>query len=280
MIKRTVLKTTLFALTAAVVSMSFNMAVGQKTRDFKLGVALYSFHKQKFPDAIKMAGQSGVSFVEGFSFNNMGESFGNKSMIDASDADIRRIAQLLTEQKVSMTSMYVGNGKDAADWKRIFEQGRKFGVKYLVCEPAAAHLDIIDSLAGIYKIKVAIHEHKKGESLYWHPDSVLAAVKGRSNLGACADIGHWVRSGLDPVECIKKLDGHIIGLHMKDVNNAGEDVDPGNGAIDFGRLFSELKRQQFNGFAQIECEHNMDQNLPEVKKAAAFYRKELSKVKF
>ena len=66
---------------------------------------------------------------------------------------------------------------------------------------------------------MAIHEHPKGHSIYWDPDSVLAAIKGRSPLmGACTDVGHWMSSGLDPVECLKKLDGHIICLHFKDLN--------------------------------------------------------------
>ena len=52
--------------------------------------------------------------------------------------------------------------------------------------------------------------------------SVLAAIKGRTPLmGACADVGHWMRSGLDPVECLKKLEGHIICLHFKDLNEMG-----------------------------------------------------------
>jgi sugar phosphate isomerase/epimerase len=43
-------------------------------------------------------------------------------------------------------------------------------------------------------------------------------------MGACADVGHWMRSGLDPLECIKKLDGHIICLHFKDLNKMGPDA--------------------------------------------------------
>jgi sugar phosphate isomerase/epimerase len=36
-------------------------------------------------------------------------------------------------------------------------------------------------------------------------------------IGACCDTGHWVRSGLHPVECLKKLEGRILGFHLKDV---------------------------------------------------------------
>ncbi len=133
---------------------------------------------------------------------------------------------------------------------------------------------MIDSLAGLYKMKIAIHEHAKGISAYWHPDSVLAAIKGHANIGACADLGHWARSGLNPVECLKLLDGHIIGLHLKDVaemNNAkAQDVDPGTGVIDFTGVIKELKRQNFKGYIQVECEHNMENNLADVKDAIRY----------
>jgi sugar phosphate isomerase/epimerase len=39
---------------------------------------------------------------------------------------------------------------------------------------------------------------------------------------------------------------------------------PGTGVIDFRAVVAELKRQRFNGYAQVECEHNMDNNLPDV----------------
>lgn len=50
--------------------------------------------------------------------------------------------------------------------------------------------DPIDSLAGVYGMNVAIHEHWKGTSAYWYPDSVLDAQKDHPNFGACADLGH------------------------------------------------------------------------------------------
>jgi sugar phosphate isomerase/epimerase len=33
------------------------------------------------------------------------------------------------------------------------------------------------------------------------------------HVGATADTGHWLRSGLDPVACLKILQGHITSAH-------------------------------------------------------------------
>ncbi|MCD7915612.1 MAG: hypothetical protein LUG96_10450 [Tannerellaceae bacterium] len=51
---------------------------------------------------------------------------------------------------------------------------------------------------------------------------MLSRLKGRSsNLGVCADIGHFVRSGIASTEAVKQLRNRIICLHMKDVNQYG-----------------------------------------------------------
>ncbi len=88
-------------------------------------------------------------------------------------------------------------------------------IQIITSEPRVEDLDIVSRLADEYKIKVAIHDHTK-TSHYWHPDSVTAAMKGRSQyIGACADIGHW--SSFMPriqIECMKTLNGRIYSLSI------------------------------------------------------------------
>ncbi|MCM4166474.1 hypothetical protein DHD08_02130 [Arenibacter sp. H213] len=125
-------------------------------------------------------------------------------------------------------------------------------------------------------MKLAIHEHARGKSRYWHPDSVLVAIKGRPNLGACGDLGHWARSGLDPVECLKILEGHLVGIHAKDLDEAGnmdaQDVKVGTGVIDYDAILKELDRQDYTGPIYIECEHDWENNLGDVKYAVKYLR--------
>jgi sugar phosphate isomerase/epimerase len=114
---------------------------------------------------------------------------------------------------------------------------------------------------------VAIHDHPK-PNVYWSPDSVLAAIEGHSHIGSCADIGHWAKNGLNPVDCLKKLQGHIIGVHLKDVVKFGDtkaaDTVVSKGVIDIPAVLAELKRQNFNGMLSIEHESNWYHNLPDV----------------
>ena len=234
-----------------------------------MGIALYSFHHDSFISALEKADSAEVKLVEGFSFHKLGDEFDNASMSDLSVDGVEKIKQLLSARGMSMKSMYVGNVDDEEGWKYYFDLASKMGMTYLVSEPPLEQLDMLDSLAGAYDVKIALHEHAKGKSIYWHPDSVLAAIQDRPNIGACADLGHWVRSGLDPVECLAKLENHILGVHLKDAaefgNLTGSFVTVGTGVIDFPAVIAELKRQHFEGLIHVECEHHTEDNLQYVK---------------
>lgn len=233
--------------------------------DWKVGIALYSFHRHSLADALKLAKETGVKNVEGFSFYNLGPEYGNKSWDNLSPTEITKVKALLKSNGLRMNSVYVGGGLSEAEWKHNFEFGKAYGVQYLVCEPAVEILPMLDSLAQVYGIKVAIHQHAKGNSYFWHPDVFLKATKGFKNIGACVDVGHWVRSGVDPVAAVKSLEGHVLGIHMKDVDSAGHDVDLGKGLVDVPALVKELKRQRYKGFVNMECEQNFDDNIQDVK---------------
>lgn len=254
--------------------MGHNENVGQDA-EWKTGVALYSFNRFSFVDALEKADSAGAKYVEGFSFHKLGKEFNDSSMSAISDADINKMKKMLANKDIKMQSMYVGGAKNAEGWKYYFEMAKKLDMHYLVCEPEKEQWDMLDSLAGLYNIKIAIHEHAKGKSKYWHPDSVLAAIKGHPNFGACADLGHWVRSGLDPVDCLKKLEGHVLGVHLKDLDESNNinanDVTVGKGVIDYPAVVSELKRQQFKGNVNVECEHQEENNLPDVIEAMRYF---------
>lgn len=243
--------------------------------EWRMGIALYSFNRFSFAEAITKADSAGVKYVEGFSFHNLGKEFGDQDMSALSDENIKLMIQMLKSKKIEMPSMYVSEAKTVDDWKYYFNLAEKFGMQYIVSEPDKKDWDMLDSLAGVYQIKIAIHEHVKGKSMYWHPDSVLAAIKDHPNFGACADIGHWTRSGLDPVTCLKQLEGHILGLHLKDLKESNnpetEDVTLGTGVIDFLGIVAELERQQFHGLVHIECEHKMENNLADVIEGVKYF---------
>lgn len=256
--------------------------VEEQSADWNMGVALYSFNRFSFADALNKADSAGVKYVEGFSFHNMGKEFNDSTMASMTTEDINKMKEMLGAKNIEMQSMYVSGAKNEADWKYYFELAREMNMQHLVCEPEKESWDMLDSLAGVYKIKIAIHEHAKGKSIYWHPDSVIAAMKDHPNFGVCADLGHWERSGLNPAECLKKLEGNILGVHLKDIHESNNpdanDVIIGKGVIKFPPIIDELKRQKFKGVIHVECEHKMENNLAEVIEGRKFFEGLYTKV--
>lgn len=249
---------------------------------FKLGVQMWTFRMFSFAEAIDKVDSAGIKYVEAFFDQPLGGDMKGK-FGPAMDTDTRaKLKALLQSKGISIIAMGVISPKDSNEWVQAFDLAKDFGLSYITAEPKKEHWDLADSLAGVYGIKIAIHDHPK-PSAFWSPDSVLAAIQGHSNIGACADLGHWPRSGLDPVECLKKLDGHIIGAHLKDVvkfdDTKAEDTVVGKGIIDFPAVFAELKRQNFNGSFSIEHESNWYHNLPDVIETRKFFEAEVAKLK-
>jgi sugar phosphate isomerase/epimerase len=146
-------------------------------------------------------------------------------------------------------------------------------------------LDIIEKLVKEYDIKVGIHNHprqpKDANYKVWDPNYVLSVVKDRDpRIGSTADIGHWVRSGLDPVKCLKILEGRVISSHLKDLNVQAadaHDVPYGNGVSNIPAILDELKRQGFVGNISVEYEYHWETSVPEVAQCIGFVRGYASK---
>jgi sugar phosphate isomerase/epimerase len=247
----------------------------------KLGwqLAVHSYTFRKFPiyEAIDKSAAVGVHYMSlsgSVSFDGT-NSIGSTTL---SDKDVQAIEDKLKADGIAPKFVNIGVVQlppDEAKSRKVFEFAKKLGIDTLVAEPATNALDTVEKLCKEFNIKVAIHDHPKGHSIYWNPESVLAAIQGRTPLmGACADVGHWMRSGLDPLECLKKLDGHIICLHFKDLNQMGpaaHDVPWGTGVGQTKALMAELKRQNFHGAFCVEYEYHWENSSPEIAQSVKFF---------
>ena len=252
------------------------VTMAQARKDWKLGVALWTFHTVNFPESLKLVDSTGLKYIEPNTFHSAGPEFKDSAIGKLSPSSLKKIKKLVDSHKLTVASIYLSGGHSIESWKKEFETAKQFNVKYVTAEPPIDMWDSIDSLAGVYGVKVAIHEHWKGTSAYWHPDSVLAAIKGHKNFGACADIGHWPKSGIEPVEALRKLKGHIIGIHLKDIAAFNDptlrDVPVGTGVIDIPGVFEELKKQNFKGHIYIERDaEDKPNNLPSVIQTVKYY---------
>jgi len=158
----------------------------------------------------------------------------------------------------------------------MFEFAKNMGIETIVSEPTEDAFDTIEKLCDEYGINVAIHNHPK-PSHYWNPDTVLKVCQGRSKrIGACCDTGHWKRSGLNPLECQKKLEGRIITFHFKDLSATGSklrDVPWGTGVCDAKGMLQEIHRQGVKAIFSIEYEHYSENLMSELAQCVKFFDK-------
>jgi sugar phosphate isomerase/epimerase len=241
---------------------------------WQVGVHSYTFLKFSIFDAIDKTAGLGLKYMSISGSVSLDGKTRLKTMELAPD-DLAAIHKKLDAAGIKLLNMgVVPLTADEAQDRKVFEFARKLGIDTLVSEPETNAMDTVEKLCKEYNIKVAIHNHP-APSHYWNPDTVLAAVNGRSPLlGACADTGHWIRSGIDPVEAVKKLAGRIICFHFKDLaarDPKTHDVPWGTGVGNIKGVMAEMKRQNFHGAFLVEYEHNWENSVPEIAQGVKYF---------
>ncbi len=283
---------TLIALSAALELLLPASAQNQSPTEqlgWTLAVHSYTFQKFSIFEAIDKTAAVGIKHMSISGSVNLPDADGKvikSSTIGISTNTAAAITAWLKVKGIDPVFVNMGvvkPGLNEAESRKIFEGAKRLGITVLVAEPETHDnmaelgpvMDVVEKLAKEYNIKVAIHNHPGPKNFYWNPDTVAAAVKGRSPLlGACADVGHWVRSGLDPVACLKKLEGRVITLHFKDLNESGlkaHDVPWGTGISNAKGMLAELQRQKFKGAICVEYEYNWENSSPEIAKSAEWF---------
>ena len=251
------------------------------TKNWKIGVQMWTFMRFDFVTALAKVDSAGAKYIEAFPGQKLGGNLKGSFGVQMSADDRASLKQLLQAKGITMVAMGVITPESVDEWKKYFDLAKDFGLSYVTAEPLKNQWGAVDSLAGLYGIRVAIHDHPK-PNVYWSPDSVLAATVGHPHIGSCADVGHWARNGLNPVDCLKKLEGHVFGVHLKDIKVFGQvdapDTAVGYGVNNFPAIFAELKRQNFNGMLSIEQESNWLNSVPDVKHTIQYYQDQVAKL--
>lgn len=244
--------------------------------DWYVGFQAYTFRLFSFEEALEKAASIGLKYVETYYGQNLTKDSDVKIHFTMDEKSRQKMKDLLQKYDIKLISSGVVTCKNDEEWEDLFKFAKEMEIQTITSEPKAEDLDLVETLADKFGINVAIHNHPS-PSRYWNPDTVFEALKGRSlRLGVCADTGHWIRSGLNPVECLNKLEGRILELHFKDLNEKSReahDVPWGTGVADVPAIFQELKRQNFSGYFMIEYEHNWENSVPDLKQCIENFEK-------
>ncbi len=247
---------------------------------WKLSSQAWTFRELTLFDTIDTLQKLGIRYIEMFPGQRISKDIATG--IDQnvpSDVLDQVIFKFKTSGVTPVAFGVTGIPGDEPGARKLFDFAKKLNLQVIVAEPGEDQFDLIDKLCKEYKIAVAIHDHPK-PSHYWSPETVLKVVAGHSNLiGSCADTGHWYRSDLNPVACLKQLKGRIVSLHFKDLDKEKGDVPWGTGVGDAAGQLKELKSQGFKGVFSIEYERTSGAELVEnVRKCVQWFSDECGKL--
>ncbi len=252
-----------------------------KTGGMFIGCQAYTFNRFTVFEAIEKTAECGGKVIEFFPGQKLSKEEPNVSWDhNASAETIQKVKDKLAQHKIKAVNYGVVQiPKDEAQARKLFEFAKTMGLRAITTESVDA-LDTIEKMVKEYDIMVGFHDHPKRPNdpnyRMWDPNYILSLVKDRDpRIGSCADTGHWVRSDLKPVDCLRILKGRIISSHLKDLNEMGpraHDVPYGTGVSDIPAILQELKAQGFEGNLSIEYEYHWENSSPEVAQCIGFVR--------
>ncbi|WP_428909739.1 sugar phosphate isomerase/epimerase family protein [Niallia sp. Krafla_26] len=94
-------------------------------------------------------------------------------------------------------------------------------------------------------------------------DSILKEVD-RPNVKALFDCGHAYRCGIEPAKFINELQSEIAHIHVNDNDGTCDlHLSIGEGTIDYGSMFNELKNKNYQGTIVMETGYDSAEDLIE-----------------
>ncbi|MBI2824223.1 MAG: sugar phosphate isomerase/epimerase [Planctomycetia bacterium] len=233
---------------------------------FTMGMQTYSLRGYPVDKALEHCRELGVKTLE-FATGHLSPQ--------ASPADIEAV--LAKAQSLSLKTLSHGVNpftKDHEANRKLFAFARRAGVRNLSADPREDAFESLDRLVEEFDIRIAIHNHGPG-ARYDKIEDVLKAIKGHNpKIGACADLGHYIRSGEDPVKAITLFEGRLYGVHLKDFaepKKNAKGVILGRGQLDLEATFRALRKVNFPADAclALEYEEKPEDPLADIRECLA-----------
>jgi inosose dehydratase len=234
-----------------------------------LGIQLYSLRGFPVAQALDHAKALGLTQVEFY-----------PGMFPISDdaAAIAAMKQQVADRGLTISAHGVNRfTKEAAANRRLFEFAKAAGIKTLTADPDPDSFASLDELVKEFDIRVAIHNHGPRHRYNKALDVLAAIEKHDERIGACADLGHFIRSGERPTEVIRLLKGRLYGIHLKDfaeMQDKTKGVILGQGHLDVPAVMEALVAVGFpaDGALSIEYEENPKDPMAELQQCVAVAR--------
>lgn len=231
-----------------------------------VGIQMYSLRGYPVDEAIKHAHAIGFRHLEfypgQYPLNSTAEQ------IEAMNKKLAALGCKITAHGVNRFT------KDHDKNEAIFAFAKAAGIRNLSADPDPDAFDSLDKLVAKYDVRIAIHNHGP-KHRYNKVIDVLNAVRDHHpHIGACADLGHYIRSGESSVEVIRSLGNRLFGVHLKDfaeMTDKTKGVILGKGHLDVEGTFKALRQVNFpaDGAISLEYEENPKDPIADIKECFA-----------
>ena len=245
---------------------------------WRLGMTAYTFNKYTLFEAIDKTAELGLSYYGGLSFQKVSKDTPKNFDPQLDDDELEQIRLKFDSAGVRLVTYYIQQiPGDEAGCRRVFEFGRKMGIETFISEPLPEALDTIEEFCDEYDIKVAIHNHGENQSpIYWRPEGIMEVCRQRSKrIGACGDLGYWMRAGIDPIEAANTLGDRLITLQVHDLHELspeGHDVPWGSGVGKTGQFIREINRLGIKPtLFGLEYSYDWFDSMPEAAACKTFF---------
>ena len=270
---------------------------------YKLGVARYTLHKQKFDRALEMLQDMDVHYM------GLMEGSINYDATDAEIAAYKAKAAKFGVEVVSLGPLYYSTEEELVAACKF---AKRYGMKYISVVPfewnpkikdikdpkerakvcpgrewrleSDRMMDLLEKYCREYDLRAAVHNHGPDNAyLYPTAEASLKRIGNRDKrLGVCLDVGHERRAGLDPAAFIRKYGDRVVEVHMKNIK-----IDPvknfakegPRGELDIPGIMKALAETGFDGYCLVEYEKDFGQLEVPLAESIGYYRGVMDTIK-
>jgi sugar phosphate isomerase/epimerase len=196
--------------------------------------------------------------------------FGSHFPVTEDGGEIASVRVALAARGIRLTASGVHGVADEAAARRLFDFAKTARIPLLTIMPDDEAIDPLDRLCAEHpEIRLGIHNHGP----YFRYDKIAdveQTLAGRHpSFGACVDAGHFIRSGEDPAEAVRRLGPRVHGVHLKDFRSEGffaEGCILGQGKLDLDGFFRALSAVGFGpaGALSLEYEEHPDDPIADI----------------
>ena len=238
---------------------------------FKLGMASYTLRRFNLDQTLSMSQRLALKYIC------------LKDVHLPLNADTEQIRDTVAKVNEAGLNLYAGGVIYMSNpmlVRQAFAYAQAAGMKIIVGVPNHDLLPLVEEMVRDTDIKVAIHNHGPGDPLYPTPQSVYERIEALDErIGLCLDVGHTMRSGIDPSEPVRQYAHRLLDVHIKDVSAAtarGSTMEIGRGLIDIPEFLQTLIDIEYTGIVSFEHEKDERDPLPGVAESVGYVRGVLS----